>query len=163
MSDVFETFNDFAFRVESLPHYLNSDGSESAGYLAWLAGKPLPDDFNADWVAIVRSALIRGATVKRLRLISTPISSYEQYELRAGYASGIAAGEEIRVARRSDFGDLKDAWFLDDATVIRQVYGPDGTFVRGDESSMAKEDREMLDRCAALFSLSPSVSAYLGE
>jgi hypothetical protein len=90
----------------------------------------LPADFNADWAALVRSATGSGRAMKRLRLVSDgELTPYERFELDAAYGPGLAAGEEIRIGRRSAHPDAADFWLFDGEWKASMNYTPAGEFL----------------------------------
>jgi hypothetical protein len=81
------------------------------------------------WTGIVRSALGRGCTVQRLRIVSEPVTEYTRW-LHAVTAANVAAGEHVRWLPRATTRDLlipaEDFWLLDDHTVAFNELDGDG-------------------------------------
>jgi hypothetical protein len=106
----FETFSTEAFRVETLPAY--DVPEEAADLEAWRAGRPPPppDTTSDPWLARISDDTAAGRTWRRLRLVSSPLSEYERWELDE-YAT--AEGEQVRVLDRALAKNLIDVWLFD--------------------------------------------------
>lgn len=100
-----------AFRLEGRPDY--SDPREQASLLHYRdTGAPLP--LPGPWLDLVRTATGSGVTIRRLRLVSAPLSFYEAWELRV-IAANVEAGEQIRVLPRRRRPYQRDVWVFDQA------------------------------------------------
>ncbi|MET9953493.1 DUF6879 family protein [Streptomyces sp. NPDC006339] len=70
----------------------------------------------APWVEMVRAATARGVTMRRVRIVSEPVSDYIRYE-HAGTVVNVTAGEEVRwLPRQQAVGLLTpvvDGWLFD--------------------------------------------------
>lgn len=136
-TDPFDAFRDVAFRVEGLPDYGSSDRDALAHFQATGVA---PEGHNADWAELVRTAVGRGARVLRLRLVSDPLSPYERFEIHAGYAAGMAAGEDIRLLRRDSFpGPVADFWAFDGEVIQMMHYGGNGEFIARETAAIDAE------------------------
>lgn len=99
----------------------------------WRAGQQ-PDVAvtRAGWSGMVREATGRGVSVRRLRVVSEPISSYVHYEFDITQAHNIAAGEDVRWLPRRAASNLllppSDFWVIDGATIFNHFDG-DGNWV----------------------------------
>ncbi|KQV05714.1 MULTISPECIES: DUF6879 family protein [unclassified Kitasatospora] len=128
---LFETFEQTAFRLETLAVYNVEDEQEE--FADFLAGKPLPPE-SADnpWV---RSMTDLGKQVARVHVLNSPLSDYLRYEL-AWYPGNIAAGESIGIidTTRQNITGLPDHdfWLFDDAKVYRMHYTEAGKFIGGE-------------------------------
>jgi hypothetical protein len=73
--------------------------------------------------------------VRRLRVVSEPVSDYIRWEHSITEASSIAAGESVRWVPRRRVSDLalpgNDFWLLDDRVVFNHFSG-DGEWVDGE-------------------------------
>lgn len=131
MRDPFESFSKLAFRVEALPFYASSGGvSEELVY--YQKHGTVPSNHNLEWSSMVKQAVARGARVARLRLVSTPLSEYEKYEIDAGYKSGIMAGEEVRIADPTTRMPSHDFWLYDNRIMEEMRYDDLGNFIGSD-------------------------------
>ncbi|MFI5757492.1 DUF6879 family protein [Streptomyces sp. NPDC051569] len=94
------------------------------------------------WVSLVQEAVGRGVEVRRLRIVSEPVSDYIKYE-HAGTVVNIKAGENVRWLPRRQASGLalpgNDFWLFDGATVLFNHFtgdgdvSPDGREVRTDQ------------------------------
>ncbi|WP_343240512.1 DUF6879 family protein [Streptomyces sp. SID14515] len=69
------------------------------------------------WLDVVAAATARGVSMRRLRIVSEPLSDYTRYEYD-GTFTNVAAGEDMRWLPRSAARDLLlpalDGWIMDD-------------------------------------------------
>ncbi|MFE9934485.1 DUF6879 family protein [Streptomyces sp. NPDC005533] len=81
------------------------------------------------WLDVVAEATGRGVVIRRLRVVSEPLSDYVRYEYD-GTFSNIAAGEDVRWLPRSRARDLLlpvlDGWVMDEETVILHHFSGEG-------------------------------------
>ncbi|WP_214413782.1 DUF6879 family protein [Sphaerisporangium fuscum] len=106
-------------------------GTSSPGYRAWRDGVPFDrTDFDAPWVNLVRSAVVRGVTVRRARVVSEPVSDYIRYEHSATPYANLAGGEQVRWLPRRHASDLalpgNDFWLFDEHLVRFLFQSGDG-------------------------------------
>jgi hypothetical protein len=133
---LFKTFKKSAFRLEGLPHYEVTDEQEQYG--RFLKSGDIDPTYNKEWTDTIKAAVERGASMKRLRLISDPLTNYEEFELLS-YKTNSEAGEEIRAMDRDDWPWTGDFWFFDTTWIVRMHYDENGAFV-GTEITEADED-----------------------
>jgi len=63
-------------------------------WLDWQAGRRFdPEDRWASWSGLVRATVARGVSVRRLRLVSEPVTDYVRFEYDVTAAHNLAAGE----------------------------------------------------------------------
>ena len=148
LKDLFETFQRSAFRVEALPEYRVPE--EESALLVFKQTGQLPDGFNAEWVALVRSAHEAGKSMQRLRLLSSPLTAYEKFELRA-YEGAIRAGHEIRFTPRDSHMPTQDFWLFDDEWIAWMSYDPDGAWVSATVRKVEPGDKDMLGHWLSIF------------
>jgi hypothetical protein len=106
-------------------------GPGSQAFAAWREHRPYdrsgPD---AVWHALVRSVVERGATVRRARIVSEPVSDYIRFEYDVTQAANLAAGEQVRWLPRQNASDLalpgNDFWLFDGAVVLFNQFSGDG-------------------------------------
>lgn len=124
--DLFDNFGRSVFRLESRPEY--DIPEEAAGIQRYRSEGSVPAEFNAEWVEFVASACASGRLVQRLRLVSTPPTWYERFELCAGYGPALAEGEDIRVAPRPTDLQPDDFFCFDGRWLATLSYEDDGGF-----------------------------------
>lgn len=125
----FRDFTREAFRLELLPQYLVPQEHET--FAAWRAGAVRTSGEGA-WQTVIQSAHARDATVRRVHVVTSPLSEYLRFEFDWYYRLNAAAGEEIRIldlAKKSKAPDLPlfDFWMFDEHDVVAMLYEPDGT------------------------------------
>lgn len=156
-SDPFNSFSKIAFRVEALPFYADSDG-RSLELEEYVERGTLPDSHNEDWAAVIRSAGARGARVARLRLVSNPLSAYEDFEIAAGYRAGMRAGESIRVAQHGDVEVPFDFWSFDGEVIAEMRYDGAGNFLGREIRAASKSDLNLVEKFWSIYESSPQVT-----
>ena len=144
-SRYFRDFQRSAFRLELRPTY-NMPG-EADELRRFRAGEKPPADYHYGWLDTVAEAVRVGKTIRRVRVVTRPLSDYIQYEFEWGFVYNVAAGEDIRVLDltaqpKPDLPD-HDFWLFDETTVVKMLYRPDNTQL----------GRELVE--------DPDVSAYL--
>lgn len=114
---LFDEFRRSVYRLEALPAY--DIGEEDEDLAAWRAGRPLPERSvrTSPWLArIAFSTLEGGKEWARTRVLDEPLTEYERFELVA-YVESQACGDQMRIALRSDVGDVgPDFWLFDAET-----------------------------------------------
>lgn len=131
---LFDSASRSVVRVETLGSY-DVGGDEAASLEAWRVGRPRPERSvrTNGYLRRVAAAVARGLVWERLRVIDTPPTEYQQWELLA-YQESQAVGETVRIARWPDmkFRHLGDYWIIDrgapGCVVIAMDYGPHGEF-----------------------------------
>ncbi|MFE5584278.1 DUF6879 family protein [Kitasatospora sp. NPDC056531] len=105
-------------------------------FIAWQAGKRL-DPANREswwrsWLDVVVEATSRGVKMRRLRVVSEPVTDYIRYEYDVTFPN-VEAGEDVRWLPRSRAGDLLlpglDGWVMDEQIVILHHFTGDGQWV----------------------------------
>jgi hypothetical protein len=127
------SFQRSAFRLEALPAY--HVPQEAEWFAEWQRSGRLPEltPDNDSWCKLVREAKSAGRLMQRVRVVSSPLTDYERFEL-AMFRDSVAAGEDIRIAERrviTEFDDLTDFWAFD-GQVILLHYDPVGRFLGTD-------------------------------
>lgn len=148
LSDLFGVFEQSAFRLESLAAYKVDE--ETDAFREFRNSGVIRPGFNHEWAAMVADAVAAGKTMKRLRLLSSPLSEYERFEV-AAYEAGIAAGEHIRVADRSDFQPSVDFWLFDERWIAVMNYTPEGAFLGADVREVTDRDLSDLEAWRVAF------------
>lgn len=127
---------------------------ESGPFADWLrtGERPMDPDgaYWSPWVNLVRRTVARGVAMRRLRVVSEPLSAYTRYE-HAGTPVNIAAGEDVRWLPRRLASDLllpgNDFWLVDERLVLFNLFDGDGRIVE----PQASDDLVIVERCAAAF------------
>ncbi|GHE42054.1 hypothetical protein GCM10017673_50320 [Streptosporangium violaceochromogenes] len=111
-------------------------GGERSAFTRWLAGQPETEAEIAarrnGWGALVGSITGRGGTVRRVRVITEPVSDYIRWE-HEGTALNLEFGEDVRwlPRHRLPAGAVfpvggNDFWLVDDDRVIVGYFDADG-------------------------------------
>jgi len=107
--------------------------TSDAAYQAWLAGRANPQESAQQYRAYteaVLSAVRRGVTVRRARIISEPASDYVRWEHFLTSPVNIAAGEQVRWLPRRFASTCalpgNPYWVFDDRLVRFTLFGGDG-------------------------------------
>ncbi|WP_030981447.1 DUF6879 family protein [Streptomyces sp. NRRL S-1813] len=136
LSELFDTFELEAFRLETLDDYSRSGNAET--YQAFLAGEPQPADYNEAWVSELHSHTSKGKRVYRVHVLSRPLTPYLRFELGWGYQKNTTGGEEFFILdtteRPNPLEEAPDFWLFDETTPVVMHYDDTG----------AMADREVL-------------------
>ncbi|MEU9236449.1 DUF6879 family protein [Streptomyces subrutilus] len=167
LGELFDDFQREAFRLETLDDYGKSGNVDA--YQAFLAGEPQPTDYNADWVAEVRSHTSEGKRVYRVHVLSRPLTPYLRFELGWGYQKNVTSGEEFFILDTTEKGNplqgAPEFWLFDNVTPVVMNYEPDGSFVGANvlPAEEAAEFRAYRDRALAHAVPFPEWWAKYGE
>lgn len=112
---LFDTFQRTVVRLEALPAYAVG-GAEGLRLEAWRTGRPRPErSVRTDpWLArIALSTIAADKQWSRVRVVDDPLTDYQRYQL-ASHIEAQAVGDQVRIARRADVGDVgPDVWLFD--------------------------------------------------
>jgi uncharacterized protein DUF6879 len=127
-------------------------GGSSLAFAAWRERRPYDrSGSDAAWHTLVGSAIERGATVKRARIISEPASDYIRFEHEVTPAANLAAGEQVRWLPRRKASDLalpgNDFWLFDGSAVLFNHFSGDGA-AAGTE---LRDEPAVVKLCASAF------------
>lgn len=143
----FRTFEREAFRLETLPQYLVPQERDQFDEFKANGTVPVMADEPGGWLETIRNATARGAHMRRVHVVTEPLSDYLRFECTAYYVPNTAAGEDIRILDLGRTGPLDlpsfDYWAFDEIDIVHMHYEPDGT----------QTGRELLD--------TPDLSQYL--
>ncbi|MFE9786259.1 DUF6879 family protein [Nocardia salmonicida] len=105
-----------AFHLETLDAY--AVASESEPLRQFLAGEPSDTSWFDPWRKLMQDTTSRGATVRRVRVVTEPLSDYHRWLLTLT-PENITAGEDIRYLPRHLAGQAptEDYWLFDDDRV----------------------------------------------
>lgn len=156
-----------AFHLELRDSY--GVAGEGSRFGRWLAGEresyQAVSEWFSDWTDLVRVHAAAGRTVRRLRVVTEPLTPYIHFEW-SDTPHNVEAGEDVRWLPRHQLPDVvfpyggTDFWLLDDEAVV---------FTRFDDSgkSLGKElveDPGVVAECAkvrdTLWPLAIPHSAY---
>ena len=123
----------------------DSYAPDDPDWLDWQAGTRFdPAERWASWSGLVRESVARGVGVRRLRIVSEPVSAYVRFEYDVTAAHNIAAGEDVRwLPRHKSSGVLvppADFWLFDGRIVLWNHFAGDGSWVgeeRADDEVLA--------------------------
>lgn len=92
----FETARFEIFRLETLQEYRSPGGNLSLE--DFLAGRPYqPTPGRQEWTGLIEAAAGRGCAMRRVHVVTEPLTNYARYELTWGYAPSVAAGEGVYI------------------------------------------------------------------
>jgi len=126
--DFFDSFEQDAFRLETLPVYrVEGESDDFERYLA--TGDPgISED--EPWFDRVRNYRESGRWIGRVHVITRPLTDYLRFEF-AFQLHSVQAGEDVRVldlTHRTNPGlPEHDYWMFDESKVVRMDYEADGT------------------------------------
>jgi hypothetical protein len=128
-SRYFRDFTASAFRLEL--HQVYAMPGETDELRRFRAGEQPPPDYHYGWLDTVAEARRNGKIMRRVRVVTRPLTDYIEYEFAWGFAYNVEAGEDIRILDLTDqLGPVlpnHDFWLFDDTTVVKLLYRPDGT------------------------------------
>ncbi|WP_033346495.1 DUF6879 family protein [Catenuloplanes japonicus] len=122
-----QTFTRESLHLETRDAY----GTETElPYMAkWSRGEPDDLAWLADWCATLRAHTARGATVRRARIVSEPLSAYQRWSHSIAQPM-VDAGEDIRWVPRRLVSSIgipgNDFYLLDDHLAVFLIYTGDG-------------------------------------
>lgn len=130
----FRVFRRSCFRLETLQCYRGSGEDDSIR--AFLAGQtPRPHHGKKEWMSLVGAATQDGRTMRRVHVVTEPLTDYMRFELAWSYAHSVAAGEDVRVIPLAEGeawpGEIPrgDFWLFDDTELFVMHYDADGTWI----------------------------------
>ncbi|RKN11067.1 DUF6879 family protein [Streptomyces radicis] len=118
-----------AWHLEMRDGYMLDDPA----FIRWQNGhREDPDDRASwwrPWLDVVVEATARGVEMRRLRVVSEPVSDYIRYEYDITFTN-VAAGESVRWLPRARARDLLlpalDGWVFDGESLILHHFSGDG-------------------------------------
>lgn len=132
---LFDQFRSTVFRLEARPAYAVG-GAEEARLEAFRHGSPRPERSvrTSPWMARIATSTAGGKSWSRTRVVDSPLTEYQRYQL-VSYAESQAVGEQIHLVARGAVGDVGvDFWLFDggteDAVAVLMHYRDDGTLDR---------------------------------
>ncbi|HEX7483935.1 MAG TPA: hypothetical protein VF281_02155 [Candidatus Saccharimonadales bacterium] len=153
LSDLFESFQVSAFRLEGLPTYAVPD--EGGALRHYKAYGQLPVGFNKDWAEFVKEKINDGKVIQRLRLLSSELTEYEQFELHV-YKTA-KNGEDIRFSNRANYPYTNDFWLFDNKWLARMNYDDEGRFIDSVISEVSESDQK-INYWMDVYAVSPEIT-----
>lgn len=103
-------------------------------YLEWKAGIEIdPVECFREWYDLIVETVRRGVEVRRVRVVSEPITDFIRHEYEVTPRMNIPAGERVRWLPRRQASDLvfpgNDFWVFDDRLVRFGYFAGDGTYL----------------------------------
>jgi hypothetical protein len=97
----------------------------------WREGRRFdPAERWSAWFSLVQRTTARGVQIRRIRIVTRPLTPYIAYEHEITAAHNIAAGEQVRWLDRHAHLDrlapLNDFWVLDNAVVVLNLFDSQG-------------------------------------
>jgi hypothetical protein len=146
------TFRHEAVHLEMRDIYATN--IEKDRFATWLRGEPLDPDAEAQWwrpwFELMKRNSDAGKTLRRLRIVSEPVTDYIRFEWLDA-AQLVAAGEDVRWLPRRKASTLllpgNDFWMFDRETVAFTHFSGDG-HVLGHEVTT---DPAIVSACASAF------------
>ena len=123
---LFDSFTTEAFNLETLQSY--GAAGEDDDVAAFLAGDPAPPAEHNDWLDMLRRNTGDGLIMRRVHMVTDPLSDYLRYELAWPYAFCSDAGEDIRVLA-APTPTRGDWWLFDSTRLYRQHHDSDGRWL----------------------------------
>ncbi len=143
--ELFELFTEEAFRLETLSVYDVEE--EKKAILEFNKTGKIEENVDNEWVNLLKI----GKPVKRLRLLSNPLSNYEIFELEV-YKTNLKYGEDIRIVNRDNFNEkLQDFWIFDMKWIGIMKYDKTGKFLDMDFHEANDEEIEMAKKWKTVF------------
>jgi hypothetical protein len=150
-ANLFTGFDRDAFHLEMRDMYSVEDEVEPLR--KWRNGEwqdPEAADWWEPWLVKIRNATGAGRAVRRLRIISEPITDYTRF-LWEGTRYNVSAGEEVRwlprhlVPERTAFPE-NDFWLFDDSRLIFNHFDEVERSMRMEQA----DDPSVVDLCVRL-------------
>jgi hypothetical protein len=139
---IYDTFAASLWRWETQPFYDEPD--ERAPFELWRATGQDDLSWLRGWLDLVSAAMADGRSIRRVRRVDSPPSSYQQWLATAVHAN-VDAGEEVRELPGEQVPRLDmpgyDFLLVDDRSVAEMQF-EDGRFV----GAILHEDSDTVDR-----------------
>ncbi|MFE9243488.1 DUF6879 family protein [Nocardiopsis sp. NPDC006938] len=148
---IFQECRESAYHLEMRDHYAVAE--EQADVERWRVGDWGPEQdarSKAGWLELMRATAARNVSLRRVRIVSEPVSEYIRFE-HEGTPQNLGAGEDIRWLPRQRASSLalpgNDCWIFDGAKVLFNHFTGDGGWV-GNEIST---EPDVVKLCAQAF------------
>ena len=127
-ADLFQSFDHTSFRLEVRDRY---DATGEEGPLRrFLETRVVDQEWRVDWLNMLREHRAAGKRWHRVRVVSTPLSVYNDWGIRSAEASN-EAGDDIRYLDRKDATGLPDYdyWLFDSRIVAKMHFTDDDKLI----------------------------------
>jgi hypothetical protein len=145
---LFTTFEREALHLEMRDAY--GTAVELPHLRKWLNGEPDDLEWLQDWFATVRVRTAAGKTFRRARIVSEPVSEYQQWVLKDTHLY-VEAGEDIRWVPRRLVSTVplpgNDFWLFDRELVVFLIFAGNGLVV----DYLSTADPAAIELCASAF------------
>jgi hypothetical protein len=136
-------------------------------YARWLAGESLDPAAEAEWwrpwLSMMQANMDAGKSMRRLRIVSEPVTSYIKFEW-LDTEQLIRAGEDIRWLPRQRASALmlpgNDFWLFDRETVAFTHFSGDGKVLGHERTSDPRIVRQCADAFEAAWQLATPHNQY---
>lgn len=131
MENLFKNFKQSALRIETLPLY--KEDMEDIEYYNFINGEPV-EYGDKEWIGNLKRWTSQGKIIKRIRIVSDILTTYEKYEFFC-YHKNCLAGEKIFVMPRNEYEkivdrkDRFDYWIFDESTICKINYNNEGRYL----------------------------------
>ena len=150
--EFFATFRREAVHLEMRDVYATD--IERDRFKTWLRGEPLDPEAEADWwrpwLELMKRNNQAGKTLRRLRIVSEPVTDYIRFEWLDA-AQLVRAGEDVRWLPRRNASALllpgNDFWMFDRETVAFTHFSGDGHVLDREMTT----DLDIVEACSAAF------------
>lgn len=127
---------------------------EKERFESWLRGEPLDPETEADWwrpwFELMKRHNEGGKTLRRLRIVSEPVTDYIRFEWLDA-AQLVRAGEDVRWLPRRNTSTLllpgNDFWMFDRETIVFTHFSGDGHIVDREMTA----DPDLVEACSTAF------------
>ncbi len=145
---LFTTFQREALHLEMRDAY--GTAVELPHLQKWLNGEPDETEWLEGWFDTVRAGTAAGKTFRRARIVSEPVSEYQQWVLKDTHLY-VEAGEDIRWVPRRLVSALplpgNDFWLFDRELVVFLIFAGNGLVV----DYQSTTDRAAIELCVTAF------------
>lgn len=150
LADMLRAAQRRAWHLEMLDFY----GPDREPFTAWQQGVDYDrSEIDGVWAAHLAPLVARGGDLRRLRIVSEPVSQYIKWEHMITPQANIKSGERVRwLARRATLGlclPTLDYWLVDDVAVFG-VFDGHGDFI-DNEVVPSTTNPELIEVCARSF------------
>ncbi|MET7458375.1 DUF6879 family protein [Streptomyces sp. NPDC005574] len=147
---LFESIQRDAFHLELRDDYSVPD--EGGPFKSWLDGDDVDYSYLTPWTQLMKGTTQRGVTVRRVRVVTEPLTSYIRWEYSTTRLNE-EAGENIRWLPRHLLAegitfpfDGRDWWLFDEHLLAIGYFAPDGRVL----GSRLIDDPDTVTQCVRL-------------
>lgn len=117
------------FRLETLDRYVVDEEEEA--FEKYKRGEKFYDKEFEGWLKEIKNTVDKSIAVRRVHIVSLPLSEYVRFEIEEGYTKTQKQGEGVfMIDRQKTEGSFEDFWMFDDKIVLPMIYDKDGRFLR---------------------------------